>query len=66
MKTTIKIEGMHCKSCEMLLTDVLSEMNGVKLAEVSFKNGNAIVTHDEKTTEKAMRDAIEVEGYKTK
>jgi len=66
MKTTIKIEGMHCKSCEVLLTDVLTEMDGVSSAELSTKDGTAIVTHDGKATEKAMRQAIEAEGYRTK
>jgi Cu+-exporting ATPase len=64
-KTTIKIRGMHCTSCEMLLTDVLQEIPGVSTVAVSFKNGNATVTFDEKkTTENACKDAIKKEGYK--
>jgi copper chaperone CopZ len=62
----IKIKGMHCQSCEMLLTDVLAELPGVKAAQVSLKQEAANVEYDEKkTSEKEMRSAIEAEGYKT-
>lgn len=30
MEKTIKVSGMHCKSCEMLLTDSISEIKGVE------------------------------------
>lgn len=66
MKTTIKIHGMHCASCEALLTDVLSETEGVKSVKVSLKDGNATVDFDDKTvSETRLRQSIEAEGYKT-
>lgn len=66
MKTTITIQGMHCSSCETLLTDVLSETEGVRNAQVSLKDGNATVDFDEKTVSEArLRHVIEAEGYKT-
>ncbi|HIH24819.1 TPA: heavy-metal-associated domain-containing protein [Candidatus Woesearchaeota archaeon] len=66
MKTTITIQGMHCASCEALLTDVLSETEGVVDAHVSLKNGNATVEFDDKTVSEArLRRLIEAEGYKT-
>jgi len=65
--TTITIEGMHCHACEVLLTDVLSETEGVTRASVSLKTGTAHVEFDaSKVTESALRKAIEAEGYKTK
>ncbi len=62
--TTITITGMHCPSCAMLLTDVLQDVNGVQEAVVSYKEGTALVTHDERTTTAQLRAAIEAEGYK--
>lgn len=56
---------MHCKSCENLLTEVLSETPGVKKATVSLKDTNATVEFDPETISEAeLRQAIEAEGYK--
>ena len=30
IKTVIPIKGMHCKSCEILISDKLTEVNNVK------------------------------------
>ena len=61
--TTIHITGMHCKSCVMLLTDMLTDIEGVK--EVSVKIGTAEVDYDPATvTEADLRKAVDAEGYK--
>ncbi len=66
MKSTIKVQGMHCHGCEALLTDVLGETEGVKEARVSLKENAAHVEFDEsKVSEAQLRKAIEAEGYKT-
>jgi copper chaperone CopZ len=67
MKTAmIRINGMHCRSCEGLLTDVLMDIKGVKTAKVSFNDKEAEVEFDERQTSEAeLRRAIEKEGYKT-
>lgn len=66
-KKNIVIGGMHCKSCEMLLNDVLSDIEGVKEVSVSANAGLAIISFDpEKTNEEALRVAIRSEGYETK
>ena len=64
---TLKIEGMHCKSCEMLINDVVSEIEGVKKTEASLKNNSAKVEFDESKADLSkIRKAIESEGYKIK
>jgi copper chaperone CopZ len=66
MKATIPIKGMHCPSCEALLTDVLAETDGVKEARVSLKENIAHVEFDQsKVSEAQLRKAIEAEGYTT-
>jgi copper chaperone CopZ len=64
-KIRLKVTGMHCSSCEMLVTDSLMDTKGVEKAEASFKAGTVSVTYDEKAVkESAIRSIIEKEGYK--
>lgn len=60
----LKVQGMHCKSCETLLTDELQDA-GAKDIKISFSKGTVAATIDEKTlTEAKVRKIIEKEGYK--
>ena len=47
MQTNIKITGMHCESCKMLIEDVASEIPGVQSCEVDEITGNGVIEHDE-------------------
>ena len=61
---TIKVKGMHCQSCEMLIKDSLEEQDGVKSAEVSNKERTAKITFDEsKISEAQLKSIIKNEGY---
>lgn len=44
MKTNLKIEGMSCGHCVSAVTNILSEVKGVKKVSVSIENKEAIVT----------------------
>ncbi|HIH32328.1 TPA: heavy-metal-associated domain-containing protein [Candidatus Woesearchaeota archaeon] len=61
-KKTFNVKGMHCKSCEMLIKDVLSEVDGVKKVDVSLINNTVTVDFDDKK-ENAIIKSIEGEGY---
>jgi copper chaperone len=62
-KVTLKIKGMHCKSCEMLIEDALEDIQ-VK-GKVDSKKGLAIVEFDEsKVSEEKIKKTIVGEGYK--
>lgn len=64
MKHIIKIKGMHCKSCEMLIKDSLEEINGVESAELSHTAGTATVIFDEnKVNIDDLKKIIKNEGY---
>ncbi|MFH1063610.1 MAG: heavy metal-associated domain-containing protein [Candidatus Woesearchaeota archaeon] len=65
MKTTIlKIKGMHCRSCEMLIKDALEDEKGVKSANVSLKDCTATIEHDETVIdEPALKRVIKAEGF---
>ncbi|MGV8171211.1 MAG: heavy-metal-associated domain-containing protein [Candidatus Woesearchaeota archaeon] len=64
-KAELKIKGMHCKSCVMLVKEALTDIKGVSEASVDLEKGKASVSYDEKLVkEKQLTDAIEKEGYK--
>lgn len=65
MKTTLKIKGMHCKSCEMLIGDELDDL-GVK-NKIDHEKGTAEIEFDEnKVSLDKVKKVIEGEGYKVK
>jgi copper chaperone len=67
MKTKIEVNGMHCKSCETLLTDSISEMNGVNKVRVDHKKGTVEVDFDEnKVRIGEIKAVIIKEGYNVK
>lgn len=62
---TIKISGMFCPNCEKKIADALSGTDGIKNAQVSYKDGKADISYDEdlvslEKIEKVINDA----GYK--
>ncbi len=57
---------MHCRSCEVLLSDVLSDFEGVKVISADHRKG-AIKISSEGDVEGMLpkiRAAVEAEGYK--
>jgi copper chaperone CopZ len=62
-----QVSGMHCKSCEMLIKEVLEDQEGVQNVDVSSKEGMVKVFFDETLINKAkIQGLIEEEGYKVK
>lgn len=59
-----RVEGMHCKSCEMLIVDALEDL-GVKKSDADKDNGTVKVHFDEERVKpERLREVIEEEGYK--
>lgn len=64
-RIALKVKGMHCKSCEMLIKDSVSELDGVKNVDASSIKSIVNVEFDEsKVKESSIKQAIENEGYK--
>ncbi len=60
----IKIRGMHCASCEMLVKDSLEELDGVNKVEASHEKGIVSVDFDENKVDKSkIVETIKSEGY---
>jgi len=64
MNATLNIEGMRCKSCEMLLTDVIAEITGAQKVSADSKKGTVTITAADPGTIEEAKKAIVKEGYK--
>ena len=63
---TLHIEGMMCPHCEMRVKNALEALPGVARAQVSHEAGTAVVSFTETEDDKALKDAVEAQGYKVK
>ena len=64
MEKIFKVTGMHCKSCEILLMDVLSEIKAVSQIAIDHKSGTVKFSYDNEAVLPDVKKAIEAEGYK--
>jgi len=64
VKTTLKIKGMHCESCKLLIEDICKETKGVKSCTVDFKKGTAVVEHDGADIKLIKKEIEKVGKYK--
>ncbi len=63
-KITVPISGMHCKSCEILVEEKLSEISKIKKIEVNCKKGEAEIFYDaQKPNMAEIENAIREAGY---
>jgi copper chaperone CopZ len=59
----LKVTGMHCNSCVMLIQDILEE-NGAKDIKADFKKGTVELKYDEtKLNEIKIKQLIKSQGY---
>ncbi len=64
METQLKVTGMHCKSCEMLLVDSISEIAGVEQVNANSKIGIVTVKYDNEEALNKVKKTIEKEGHR--
>lgn len=61
----IKVKGMHCKSCVILVEEAVAEVKGVESVKADLENEEVIIVFDGvNTTIEAAKKAIVKEGYK--
>jgi copper chaperone CopZ len=63
METTLKVSGMHCTACKMLIEDAISEIEGAKAVSVDHTTGAVTVTYDSDGTLEKIKAAIRQEGF---
>ena len=64
MEKIIKVEGMHCKSCELILVDSISEIKGVDKVSADSKTGKVVVECKDESVLDQVRLVIQKENYR--
>lgn len=65
--TTLNVEGMSCSHCENAVKKSVGALSGVDSVSVDLKGGKVTVCYDpQKVDLKAIKDAIEDQGYDVK
>lgn len=65
-KVILKLTGMHCTSCSVLIDTVLEELPGVKSAKTSYADQKVEVEFDPAKVEVSkIIEAIKTEGYES-
>ncbi len=64
MESTIKIEGMTCKHCQMRVEKTLSSLDGVEKVTVDLEKGLAHVQSNTSLNQTILKEKIDDAGYK--
>ena len=63
-KVTLKVGGMHCASCALIIDKSLKKVEGISESNVNFSTSKATITFEEnKVREEALISAINKAGY---
>lgn len=65
-ESILHIEGMTCRSCERRIESALGKIPGVESAKASQVGGRAVIRHDGRVENEALRAAVEGAGYTVK
>lgn len=63
METTLKVSGMKCPACKMLIEDAISEIGGARAVRVDQTTGTVAVAYDSDETLGKIKTAIRGEGF---
>ena len=63
MTKTMTIEGMMCEHCEARVKKALEALDGVREADVSHTEGEAVVSLDAAVGDAVLREAVEAQDY---
>ncbi len=62
---TLRIQGMHCNGCAQTIKSLIEKEPGVRMADVSYKEGQARVLYDPQTvSEDRLAELVEKPGYR--
>lgn len=63
-RVTLKIEGMECPNCAMILERIEDKLHGVLLAEASYHKAQMVVEYDEaQVSEEKITAEVQRMGY---
>ncbi|MFH1307006.1 MAG: heavy metal-associated domain-containing protein [Candidatus Micrarchaeota archaeon] len=59
----LKIGGMHCTSCEKMISMAVDGVGGAKIVSISSQKGEAIIDAKDESSLNEAKKAIKEEGY---
>jgi len=62
-KIKLKIHGMHCVNCEVLIERKFKKVAGVEKINVSYANGKAEILYSREPQICELQNAIQQDGY---
>ena len=62
-KKTLKIEGMHCPSCEILVKEKFSQLKNIKKIKADFRKKEAEIFYQGEISEEKLNQLIKPFGY---
>lgn len=62
-KKILPIRGMHCRSCEVLISEALKEIPGVKNVSIKHKDKEATVYSEKEIPTPILSEAVSKAGY---
>ncbi len=62
-KIYLKIQGMHCESCEKLIGSELEEIPGVADISINSKTGDGTLTMSNENSDETILEAVKRAGY---
>jgi copper chaperone len=64
MKCELKVAGMRCNGCEMLVREALGELEGVQKVEASHQDGTVSVDFDPSLVGlETIKTVVEEQGF---
>ncbi len=63
IKTVLPIKGMHCKACEILITEKLAEIKNISKVKISCKHNSAEIYSRDPLNLDQVKAAVEQAGY---
>jgi len=62
----LKVNGMHCQSCEVFIRETLQDIEGIFTASADLKKKKvSVLFNDDKISTEQIRKTIEDMGYNT-
>jgi len=62
-KTIVPIKGMHCRSCEVLISEKLRELPEIKNVSVNFRKNEAVIHSEYPLNLSKVRQKVNEAGY---
>lgn len=62
-KTIVPIRGMHCRSCEILISEKLQDLPNIKNVQVSYKKSQALIYSPKPLIMTEVEQAVREAGY---